>query len=284
MRQEKAVDKASLSNRDEVKFWRAQRFEEMECLSAKFVDHRYPSHIHDTYSIGVIIQGAEKFNCQGSTYIAPQGSIAALDPDIAHDGYPESDGFVYRMMYPSMELMANIHRDLTGKEALPHFKDIVYQDTALAQRLMGLHTVLEGSKDSLEQDSAFALVLSDLIHRHTDRVNDFKQVGLEHGPIAQIRQYLDDMYAKDITLDELANLVGLNRHYMIRAFKKHTGLTPHAYQNMRRAQSAKQQLSRGNLAIDVAMDCGFCDQSHLNRVFKKHFGLTPVQYRNQFGH
>jgi len=284
MKQEDALDKNSLGQHDQVKFWRASRFDEMECLSATFVDHHYPKHMHDTYIVGVMLEGAEKFSCNGQNHVATKGDIAVLDPFITHDGYPEDNSFAYRMMYPSMELMEGLHRDVTGKDGLPHFEDIILKDDHLADRLCALHNVLEKSPDSLEQDSAFALVLTDLIQRHSDRVKALSPIGNEAGPVSLMRHYLDDMFTQDVALDDLAHLTGLNRHYLIRAFRKNLGMTPHAYQTMRRAQAAKQKLERGELPIEVAMDCGFCDQSHLNRIFKKHYGLTPGQFRTQFGH
>ncbi len=273
-----------LGKHDRIKFWHAQRFEDMECLSATFVEHRYPTHFHDTYSIGIMVRGAEKFRYNGTTYIAPQGSIAALSPQMTHDGEPVGQGFVYRMFYPSIELMTDIQQDLSGKTDLPHFKTPVHHDDMLARQILAMHTVLEKSGDTLEQDSAFALVLSSLITRHAEDQTVIKPVGREHGPLAKVRTYLDDLYDQDVGLNDLAQLANLNRHYMIRAFRKETGMTPHAYQTMRRVQAAKKRLEAGDPASDVALACGFCDQSHLNRHFKRHFGLTPGQYRKQFEH
>jgi AraC-like DNA-binding protein len=82
----------------------------------------------------------------------------------------------------------------------------------------------------------------------------------------------------DIDLDTLANKVGLSRFQALRAFKRRYGLPPHAYQLCLRVSRARTMLNAGGAPADVAVRCGFVDQSHLNRHFKRHLGVTPMQY------
>jgi AraC-like DNA-binding protein len=70
-----------------------------------------------------------------------------------------------------------------------------------------------------------------------------------------------------------------SRTHLIRAFRRETGLTPHAYLLDRRFRAASRALGRGEAPAAVALRCGFCDQSHLNRVFKARMGVTPGVYR-----
>jgi AraC-like DNA-binding protein len=49
----------------------------------------------------------------------------------------------------------------------------------------------------------------------------------------------------------------------------------------RRVNAARQQLGRGDSPAEVALACGFFDQSHLSRVFKAHTGVTPGVYRGR---
>lgn len=45
-----------------------------------------------------------------------------------------------------------------------------------------------------------------------------------------------------------------------------------------RVHKARRLLKQGLRPVDIAIDCGFSDQSHLNRHFKKYLGVTPTQY------
>ena len=65
----------------------------------------------------------------------------------------------------------------------------------------------------------------------------------------------------------------------MRAFKAAYGLTPHAYLLNLRVDRARARLRRGQSLAEVALDCGFCDQSHLPRAFSRLVGLTPAAYQ-----
>jgi AraC-like DNA-binding protein len=90
---------------------------------------------------------------------------------------------------------------------------------------------------------------------------------------------LDAHLGDEIELVELARVAGLSRSHFIRAFRKETGLTPHAYLIDQRFRAASRLLGCGESPSDVALACGFFDQSHLNRVFKARMGVTPGIYR-----
>jgi AraC family transcriptional regulator len=86
--------------------------------------------------------------------------------------------------------------------------------------------------------------------------------------------------AADVSLSELADLCGLSRSYFIRAFKNTTGLPPHRWLIMQRLQRAKLLLDQTNMEVsEIALACGFADQSHLTRVFSKAMRTSPAAWR-----
>jgi AraC family transcriptional regulator len=93
---------------------------------------------------------------------------------------------------------------------------------------------------------------------------------------------LDDL-AGDTSLSELAALCGLSRSYFIRAFKQTTGMPPYRWLLMQRVKRAKDLLRGTHMPIaDVAVACGFADQSHLTRVFSKAFRISPGAWQRQW--
>jgi AraC family transcriptional regulator len=93
---------------------------------------------------------------------------------------------------------------------------------------------------------------------------------------------LDDL-AGDTSLSELAALCGRSRSQFIRAFKQSTGMPPHRWLLMHRVEQAKTLLRMTNTPIgEIALACGFFDQSHLTRVFSKAFDITPGAWRRQW--
>jgi AraC-like DNA-binding protein len=99
-------------------------------------------------------------------------------------------------------------------------------------------------------------------------------------PIRRARKLVDDSYMEDLTLNQLAAAAGLSRFYFLRAFRREVGVTPHAYLTGRRIAAAKVLLDGPQALSEVAVACGFYDQSHFTRSFKGCTGVTPGQYRH----
>ncbi len=101
--------------------------------------------------------------------------------------------------------------------------------------------------------------------------------------LKRVLRYIDERLEKKIILEDLAAIAQLSQHHFARAFKQSTGLSPHQYIIQTRIERAKQLLTHSGMEInEVAIACGFSNQSHLHRHFKKHLGITPKQfYRNR---
>jgi AraC-like DNA-binding protein len=94
---------------------------------------------------------------------------------------------------------------------------------------------------------------------------------------ARMRECLNEE-GINVDLETLARRAGLSRFQALRAFKQRYGLPPHAYQLCLRMNHARRLLLEGVSAADVALRCGFADQSHFNRHFKRFNAVTPMQY------
>jgi AraC family transcriptional regulator len=78
----------------------------------------------------------------------------------------------------------------------------------------------------------------------------------------------------------LANECKLSRSYFARAFKKTTGTSPHRWLRARRIDAAKELLLTSELPLaEIALVCGFADQSHFTRVFTGLAGMGPGAWR-----
>ena len=99
----------------------------------------------------------------------------------------------------------------------------------------------------------------------------------------QFRRVLDFMAAHlndDPTIAELALQCGLSSGYFARAFRQTTGVTPHRWLIQKRVERARALLLRSALSLaDIAVMCGFVDQSHFTRVFARFEGDSPGRWR-----
>ncbi|MDJ0948238.1 MAG: AraC family transcriptional regulator [Alphaproteobacteria bacterium] len=278
--QEQATETSAFGAGDRARFWRVPRYDELECLAARFETYRYAPHVHETFAVAAIIDGAERYRYRGVTHVAPAGSVGVVHPGVLHDGGPAGDSFVYRVLYPSPDLFRRIATDLNdGVETEPWFPETVIDDPELAVRIARLHRTLERSPVALEQDSALIQTLGLLIRRHSRTDTRPPAVGREDRLVDRLCSYIDGHLGEDVTLDDLARDAGLSRFHLLRVFRHATGITPHVYLMSRRVARAKRLLGDGQGLAETAVDCGFFDQSHFTRVFKSHVGVTPGHYR-----
>jgi AraC-like DNA-binding protein len=99
----------------------------------------------------------------------------------------------------------------------------------------------------------------------------------------QMKRVEDSLAANlegDVSLADLANDCGVSTSHFSRAFRQSTGLSPHQWLLRYRVEHAKALLVDRTLSLsDVALACGFADQSHFNRVFARLTGLAPGAWR-----
>ncbi|AZO16446.1 AraC family transcriptional regulator [Mesorhizobium sp. M2A.F.Ca.ET.043.05.1.1] len=84
------------------------------------------------------------------------------------------------------------------------------------------------------------------------------------------------------SIAELAAACELSRSYFIKAFKQSFGRTPHRWLTEYRIARAKDLLRLDMPIAEIAIVCGFADQSHLTRVFSDHVGVSPGRFRRTF--
>ncbi|MEI9924238.1 MAG: AraC family transcriptional regulator [Bradyrhizobium sp.] len=107
-----------------------------------------------------------------------------------------------------------------------------------------------------------------------------KKGGLASAQLRRAREMLAANSGGQLLLADVARECGLSRQYFTKAFKASTGLAPHRWLQQHRIEQAKQLLRDTPLPIaDIAIRCGFADQSHLTRVFTALVGLSPAAWR-----
>ena len=105
--------------------------------------------------------------------------------------------------------------------------------------------------------------------------------GLSRWQETRAKEFLVAHALDNVSIAAVAEACNLSRGYFIRAFKETTGRTPHRWLMDHRLDMAKELLL-GSLPIaDIALQCGFADQSHLTRVFTNIIGMPPGTWRRQ---
>ena len=131
--------------------------------------------------------------------------------------------------------------------------------------------------DSVEQAMAVALVNGHAV-RH--RPVQLYRGGLGSARLRRIKELVHAKLEDDLSLDEMAEAVGLSTAHFARMFRKSTGQTPHQFVLRQRLERAKLMLRAPDARVlDVAVACGFKTQQHFAQVFRDLWGVSPTEYR-----
>ena len=257
----------------------------MERLLARFHGHAYDPHRHETYAIGMTLDGAQGFRYRGEARVSRAGEIMVLHPDEQHDGHAAVPaGFSYRMVYIDPALIGRaLEHDGAGARTLPFVPEAVARDRVLTALLQEAFADFPGSLDSLAGDSLIA-GFADALARRGNRIARPRAAHAPRKALLSVRDFLDAEYARPIESGDLERIADLDRFSLARSFRNTFGTAPHRYLVARRVAAARNLIAEGTSLAVVAGACGFADQSHLNRHFKAHFGMTPGRYARLISH
>jgi len=105
--------------------------------------------------------------------------------------------------------------------------------------------------------------------------------GLSPKVAALACDYMQANFHRQVYLAELAGLAQLSEYHFCRMFKQSLAQTPQAYLLAIRIEQVKLRVVTGQASMaDIALQCGFANQSHMGRYFKKLVGISPRQYRH----
>lgn len=253
----------------------------LELLIADFSDHRFDVHWHDTWSIGVVLRGANNNSAKGDAEgIVCRGQISVISPGQMHAGTTLGvEGCHYFMFYPSHEMLLGAAESM-GMQ-LPAIKGKHIEHAVLAKKLCETATVLTDMQSShFDREVAWSHCVAELLQVFSPWQSLTEAGDITPG-LRRAKEYLHDHNAQEVRLDMLAQAVGISKFHLCRQFSAKFGLSPSRYQRQLRLQQAKALLSRGGDIAEIAIACGFADQSHMGRIFKSTYGVTPRSYRDR---
>jgi AraC-like DNA-binding protein len=255
----------------EIAAWQPSLAGVREVLHARFVEHAYPLHTHDVWTLLILDDGQVQYDLDGHRHGAVTSLVTLLPPDVPHDGRSiRPEGFRKRVLYLDRELLGD---ELIGA-AVDH-PGLV--DPLLRLRVHQLHNVLTERTEDLEAQSRLSLI-SERLREH---LRDGPAAALDRRSpelAGRLRELLDGRVEQGVTLDQAAQLLHSHPTHLVRAFSREYGLPPHLYLTGRRVELARRHLLAGLPPAEAAVRSGFYDQSHLARHFRRMLGTSPARF------
>lgn len=247
----------------------------LELKEATFKDKHFPTHFHDTYSIGIIKNGIENLKIKGNNFIATPKTVVIINNYELHsNSFYNNENWTYQTINLNVDALNFLSKETNQKtENNLVFQNLV-EDDFLYNLISNFHQASNLNAYSQISDISSYLIQNYLAETEEEKLN-YRKWG---NNILELKNLMDCDAADKINIDRIAKQYNKTSFQLIRAFKAHTGLTPIAYFILIRLNKAKNLLASGNTLIDTALECGFFDQSHFTNSFKKYFGVSPKQY------
>lgn len=164
-------------------------------------------------------------------------------------------------------------------------QNIIYYAICTLEEMKYPLTGLSTSKLKLFKNIDLAFDLDELEKIQIQFLEGIKAVSQQVDPqsvvLHQIYEYVNQNYANELSLSELADKFHMNYSYLSSYFKQRTNENLTTYINRVRTDRAKELLQNHELSVSqISQLTGFSDHNYFSKVFKKMTGMTPVEYRN----
>lgn len=235
-----------------------------------------PLHPHDIWLDGR----------HGRVPASPPGSMHILDLSQRVEARlpAQFDSLNIRISCAALDSFAERH-DLPAIGGLKAPEDWSTIDPVVRSLQGGLVHAIDRSGEScplVHDQLALALI------GHLARVyGDMRALRPARGGLApwqerRAKERIAEDFGRGVSLAGLAEECGLSPSHFSRAFKASTGLSPFAWLQRHRVQFAKNMLRDEQVPLaEIALRCGFADQSHFIRVFLREAGMTPGAWRRE---
>lgn len=265
-------------------FWRDAELPQVELRRVEDGRHiGYAPHTHQQWSMGAILHGSSDFICGNHQQQVKAGSLVFINPNQVHACNPlPNQPWRYLMFYIDSTWLSDwCHNQ--GFFPKPLWKDLPCQHSdhpELFRRVVQLgEQLMQTSLSASLRQQQLEQCLEQLLPHLLQVKPSVKESSnpLPSG-LQQLNDWLLEHYQDLVSLDDLCHISGYSSGHLIRLFRKHYGLTPHAWLLDRRIRFGQEQLKQGRPLAEVAQNAGFSDQAHFQRVFKRHVATTPGHY------
>jgi AraC-like DNA-binding protein len=269
-----------------IRFWRPIPREAADIICGEGAITDLPIRTHEALQVVLPASRLEVHDGRGSAVLVRPGQVYVAAPLELHGAQSLDDApCAVRMLLVSEEMLRSLEQRIPGvwRGASAGRRQFVVEDAAVYAELWALVGEMRGPLVSLSCSTRLVACLTRLLTTLAAQPERVRRVKRDREPVgvARVCDHLRAHVDASVSLDELARVAGLSKFYLLRAFRRAHGLTPHAYQMQMRLAHAWRFIVDGRPLTRATYDAGFADQSHLTRRFAAAFGDTPARYARQ---
>ncbi|MCL9659621.1 AraC family transcriptional regulator [Paenibacillus hunanensis] len=262
------------------------------CGSREYGQVLFPHHWHRHMEFLYVESGEAMIECNAKPIHVQAGDLIVLNSHDLHQGISLSSELVYYALIADLQSLQSPSQDAVETRFITPmtqnrliFHSYIRGDTGL-QRCM--EDIIDEFRDrrighELAVKSLMYRLLALLVRGYVDDLSDWRHTENRMRNVERftpILQHIEQHYAEEMTIEQLAELAGLSRFHFSRVFRELTGRTVTEYVNQVRINRAEYLLLNTGMTVsEVAMAAGYNDISYFSRTFKKYRDRAPSDAR-----
>lgn len=233
---------------------------------------------HENIEILCIAEGSGHILCNATPYPVKKGDIFIVNAHELH-GMTSANSMEYHCIIVNSEFLADNGISVTKV----HFQNRIHDEALWAVYMEAVNEIT--SSNAYSQLGVRARILELFVLLMRNYLVDSATPDSESNTVISIKkgvQFMNAEYARKLSLDEIADAAGLSKYHFSREFKKATGSTVTSYLNIVRCNHAKLLLASKEYSVhDVAIQCGFTNDSLFSKTFRSVMGYSPSKVKSK---
>lgn len=250
-------------------------------------------HMHEFYELVYVREGYCLHHLQNSVSLAMEGDLLLIKPGITHQYTGNRECKIYNCLFMKHAFEGTMFDRLMELPGMPQFftrqgDDFNQMHLGMAERKVIRDVLKQMNQESAELQSGYEIRLQALLYCLMVDCSRFyvahegRQAGRDNysGYVTGALRYIDEHYVRTtLSVQEIAEFVGISGDYLSRQFRKLAGIAVQEYVRRYRLSRAIISLQQGASVGEAAQRNGFHSIGYFSREFKKEMGMTPSAYK-----
>ncbi|MBN1292343.1 MAG: helix-turn-helix transcriptional regulator [Candidatus Latescibacteria bacterium] len=240
-------------------------------------DCRKCNLLHDKYDLLYLINGGNEMIYRHKQITGQNGTVEIFEPGEIHTTekiYSPGNYYVLSIDYEELKRYSSENYGVD----VPHFVISKSDNEKMKNIFKRLINILQRKHDKLEVEDIFSELIHTLLMTSSENsIKDYSYINSVK--LLRVRDYMQENFFKDYSMDELAHIGCMSKYHFIRSFKEYFGTTPHQYRMQLIINYAKNEIENKR---NPEVLYYYSDQSHYIRHFRNVMGVTPKKYSKIF--
>lgn len=255
------------------------------CIDPTHPLYRMPLHWHKEIELLLVYEGEILLTINGTKYPVKAGELCYISEGSIHGGVPSNcvydclDFDLNTLLMQNAMIRPFFKKTLENHLVFPIFDANHPELLATAKELFHIARTRQSGWEFFILSKFLELYGMILSQKYYTPMTESKISVQKILQLKSLLEYIDDNCQQEITLDSMAQRMGMSPKYFCRVFREVTHTTPVNYLNAVRIEKASALLVAGKYTVtEVAGLCGFNDSCYFSRIFKRYKDMTPKKF------